>query len=251
MVSRREHAERIVAKMKALYSQPDTTVLVEESQFPQLDLAAYRQFRHALEAIGYRFLGDYEMINVSNTPDSVMARTMIRCMLSADGETCAAHYQAHPRMERVLSNLFVGVLNLRLIDAPLGFLRMLKPKLVYDFMSEVVDNHLTTSNAEAAGTISSPASVDRKFFAYDTSLDVVRSAHKARLAAAVARAGSKPTVVATYADWEAMQSRLRLQKAAHRAAVGWITRDELRAMSPGNQTIADEIFEEVQAIVSR
>ncbi|MEO8619562.1 MAG: hypothetical protein ABI625_00775 [bacterium] len=251
MGPRREYAEHLVARMKALYGQPDTNVSVQEFQFPHLDLTEYHRFRHALEAVGYRYLGDHETINVSNNSTSVMARTMVRNMISADGETCAGHYQVHPRMQQVLRNLFAGVLNLRLIDAPASFLRMLKTKLVYDFVSEVGGKYVVTSNAEAAGAINAPASVDTKFFPYDTALIEVRTAHEARLTVAVARAGSEPTRMTTYADVEAMQARLKLQKAAHRAASGWITREELRIMARGNVALADEIFEEVQAIVSR
>jgi hypothetical protein len=53
-----------------------------------------------LEALGYRFLGDYKSIGITNAPNSVMARTMIRCMISADGETCAGTITIScPRLE--------------------------------------------------------------------------------------------------------------------------------------------------------
>ena len=55
----------------------------------------------------------------------------------------------------------------------------------------------------------------------------------------------------SHEDVVAMHERQRQQKAAHRAASGWITRDELLRFTRGNVTLTESIFEEVQAIVQQ
>jgi hypothetical protein len=55
--------------------------------------------------------------------------------------------------------------------------------------------------------------------------------------------------MASREDVAAMEGRCRQQKAAYRAASGWITRDELLRFTDGNVVLADSIFEEVQAIL--
>jgi hypothetical protein len=244
----REYAEKLVAKMKALHSQPMRLVPVQESDFPDLDLASYRHFRTTLEAQGYRFAGDFESLAVTDAPGSVMARTMNRSMLSADGRIAAGHYQVRPKMERLAANLIRGLLNFRFLDAPASFLGNLSTKQMYDFSSEVGQNHVLTSNAELVAKFSAPASVDAEYLANFTRLEAVRSRHVARLAAAEQRAATPATILSDREDIVAMHERLREQKAAHRAACGWITHDELLRFTNGNVVLADSIFEEVQAI---
>ncbi len=245
----REYAEKIVAKMKALHSTPPTIVPAREAEFPHLDLDSYRHYRTALEANGYRFLGDLEILDVSNATDTPMARTMIRAMLSADGTTVAGHYQVRPRMEVLTKNLVEGILNFRWFDAPASFVSHLATKQIYDFESEVGETLVTTSSAEIAGAWSTPASIDSVHLPNGTSLEAVRLAHESRLAATVARTGAVPTRMTSLVDSLAMSDRMRQQKAAHRAACGWITRDELIRLSKGNLVLADSIFEEVQEIL--
>ena len=248
MQTHREFAERLVAKMKAMHAKP-TIVPARESEFPHLDMESYRQFRTALEAKGYRYLGDLEVLSIGREPDSPMERTMIRSMLSADGTIVAGHYQVHAKMEMLAKNLITGILNFRWFDAPMGFVRNLSTKLIYDFESEVGTTHVTTSNAELAGKWSAPATVDSHHLPNESSLEAVRLAHVSRLAAAIARTGAAPTRMASMEDSLAKGDRLREQKAAHRAASGWITHDELLRFTKGNRVLADSIFEEVQAIL--
>jgi hypothetical protein len=245
----RDYAEKLVAKMKGLHSKPATIVPARESEFTHLDLGSYRTFRSALEAKGYRFLGDIEILDVTNVPDTVVARTMIRSMISADGSTSAGHYQMRPRVERVARNLVEGILNFRFFDAPASFFNSMQTKHMYDFESEVGSTFVNTSNAAIAGKFSSPTSIDVLYLPNRTPLEEVRLAHVTRLASVVERTGAEPRRMASREDVEAMGERRREQKAAHRAASGWITRDELLRFTDGNVVLADSIFEEVQAIL--
>jgi hypothetical protein len=240
-------AERLVAKMKVLHSQPLRLVPVSEADFAHLDFGSYRYFRSTLEAHGYRFLGDFESLAVSESPDSPLGRTMMRSMLSADGCVAAVHYQVRPKMERLVKTLIKGVLNLRLLDAPAHFFKHLPTRQIYDFVSEVGGHYVLTSSAEAVGKFGAPASIDAKYLATGTPLEEVRAAHMGRLAVAQQRATA--TVMTSHDDAQAMHERMRLQKAAHRAASGWLTRDELLRFTKGNIALTDSIFEEVQAIL--
>ena len=248
MNSPRDAAQSILARMQALHGTPDTIAAVDEKEFTHLDLPTYRAFRESLERRGYKYLGDFEIVNLSNRPDSFMMRTMIRSMVSADATTSAGHYQVRPKMDRLRKNLVAGLRNLRFIDAPAAYLRAAKTRACYDFESELPSGYVLTNNAEAAGGFSVPASFDKKTFPYDTSLDEVRTAHEARLAAATRRVGETPTRMATREDVEAMQRRLKARKQAHRAASGWITRDELVKFARGNTALADAIYDELQLL---
>jgi hypothetical protein len=97
--------------------------------------------------------------------------------------------------------------------------------------------------------MSLPSSVDAKFFGYDTTLAEVRSAHEARLAAAVRRVGVSATKMSSDEDARAMQARLKQVKDAHRLASNWITRNELVTLAGGNTELADAVFEEIQKLL--
>ncbi len=247
----REFAKKLIAKMKALHSKSPRYVPAQESDFPHLDLRSYGQYRAALEALGYRYLGDLESKTVSENTDSPMARTLIRSMVSADGETQSAHYQVRPNMNRLWENLLQGIFNFRLVAAPSSFLKNLQTRQIYDFISEVGAIHVVTTSAELAGKFSTPAAVDSVHMSDGTSLEAVRQAHMQRLAAAVARAGAVPTRLTSLDDTLAMGDRQRQLKHAHRAASGWITRDELLRFTNFNVALTDSIFEEVQAILQQ
>lgn len=247
----REAAERIVARMKRRYSSPPTIVRTNESEFTHLDLNAYRSFRDTMEREGYKFLSDVKILGISDSPQSQMAPTMIRVMVSPDGGICAGHYQVKPKIGFRLTSLLAGLINLRFISEPRLFLQSLKTKGCCDFESELGSTYVVTSNAEVARAMSLPKSVDTKFFAFGTSVDELRAAHEARLRAAAQRTGTRPTSMATIEDVFAMQARLQERKNAHRVASNYITRNELRALSGGNTAVADALFEEIQMVLTK
>jgi hypothetical protein len=246
----RDAAEEIVDALKRTYAVPFTMVPVKEQSFSHLNLSAYRRYQEALERAGYRFVSDIEILEINKSPTSLMAPTMIRCMLSPDGTTSAGYYQVRPRIGRLVKNLLVGIANLRIFAAPAFFLENLGTKHCYDFTSEIARTYVTTSNAAAAAAISLPNSVDAKFFEYKTPLTDVRTAHDERLAVAVRRVGASPTKMSTTEDILAMAARLKQAKDAHRFASNWITQQELVTLAGGNTELADAVFEEVQKLLA-
>jgi hypothetical protein len=113
---------------------------------------------------------------------------------------------------------------------------------------------VTTSNAQAASLISGPPTIESRFLPYETPPEVLLQSHRLRVQE-LCRAGSqtdgqiKPVQVTSVSDLVQMLTRQSAQKAAHRVAVQWITRDEMRAMSAGNTAIADEVFLEIQKLL--
>jgi hypothetical protein len=248
-MSARKSAERIIATMKRSYGAPQVLVATSESEFAHLDLDAYRSFRHTMERQGYRFLSDVKIVGISDSPARWLAPWMIRMMVSRDGATSVGYYQAKPRISMRLTNLLAGLLSFRFIATPRLFLQSLQTKHYCDFESELAGTYVTTSNSDTSGKLSLPSSVEAGFSPYETSVDELRVAHETRVAAAAQRIGAEPTRMATLEDVLAMHARLQECKNAHRAALNWITQDELRALSRGKTAVADAIFDEVQKLL--
>jgi hypothetical protein len=240
-------AREILDSMRAMYSKPFTLVDVREEDFPHLDLAPYARARADLESRGFRYLGDLEVLEVSNAPHTFLARTMCRTLVSADGGTVGGYFQMRPRIGRVLRSVLKGLLNLRWIDSPMWAVSTMTPRHCSDFETELSDgSFLCTSNTEGAAPMSNPPSIDDVFFPYGTAVGLLLKAHERRLQA---RLQQDPRVsVVTHHnldDVKQMMLRLQAQKNAYRATLQWVSRDEMRALST-NTNQADEVFAEVQ-----
>ncbi len=243
-----QSAQQIITSLKRTYGAPSTRRPARESDFGHLDLRAYRDFQTYHETQGFRVLWDFELMEVSDSPTTLIARTFIRAMVSADGTIVAYYYQVRPRLDRLLRQLGRGLLNGRWIATPRFFLKTLRTRHCNDYESECSDGRFnTTSNAQSAGSISSPPTVDSVFHPYGTPPALLLAGHKERLAAWVAaHPGDSIRVVSSLSDLQAMQTRLREQKNAHRVAVSWVTESELVKMSGGNPAVAEAVYAEVQ-----
>ena len=237
-----EAAKAIIDEMRAMYSKPLAMVVVKATDFPHLDMAAYGRARADLEARGFRYLGDVEFPDVSNAPRTFYQPTMVRNFVSRDGSILAAYYQMRPRMGRVILNWLSGLLTLRWISATTFVAGLLPTRHCYDFETEFTDgSFLVTSNVEAAGRISNPPTIESVFFPFGTAAGLVLKAHERRL-----DERSQPVApVDTLEDAQRFSQRMMAVKGAYRASVQWVTRAEMRALSPSNR-LADEVFAEVQ-----
>jgi hypothetical protein len=244
-------ARQIVESMKRLYSEPYTTVTVSETDFSHLDLSLYRSFRLGMEARGFRYLADLEILEISNSPTSLIARTMTRSMLSESRNIVSDYYQVKPRIWRRIKLLAKGLLNGRFIAAPRNFINGIKTRSCVGFETEFDDgSFLITSNAKSAELISVPASIERQFFDYGTSFSLLLDAHNKRLDELLqSRSGVKPITLSSLSDLLQMQKRQQLQKVAHRATVQWVTKAEIQGMSSSNPKLGDEVFSEVQKLL--
>lgn len=250
--SEKEAARSIVAIMREQFSAPHTMVSADESEFGHLDLGAYARFQAEMEAARFQALGDAEILEVSNSPTTLFARTMVRIMLSADGCVYAGYYQLKPRIWRRLKMLFRGLLNLRFIAAPKNFLGGMATLHCVEFETEFSDGRqLVTSNAQAASLVSGPPSIESTYFSYDTPGSFLLEYHLRRLAEVAASATPlHPVVMGSLEDVLAMQKRQNMQKVAHRTAVQWVTQGELRGMAKGQVEQSEAIFAEVQKLLN-
>lgn len=241
-------AQRILATLKQTYSGPYTYRAVNEADFRHLDLKAYRDFQALHESLGYRHLRDVEIAEVSDSPTTLIARTFIRTMVSADGGIVADYYQVKPRMDRLLRMTGRGLMNGRWLDTPRFFFRTLKTKHCTGYESELDNGDVvTTSNAEAAGSISLPPTIQSEFHPYGTAPAILALQQKKRLAAwLAAHPGVRIRPVKSADELMTMQVRIKQQKDAHRTAVSWVTQGELEKMSSGNPQLAEAVYAEVQ-----
>jgi hypothetical protein len=248
-----EAAQSILAGMRRSYSAPYTMVSVDAAEFRHLTLDAYRVFQSALEAQGFMHVADLEILEESHSPTTLMARTMIRSMRSANGHVTADYYQVKPRICRRLKILGRGLLNLRLLAAPRNFMKGMKTQHCIGFETEFTDgNFLITSNAEGASLLSGPPTIECIYFPYGTPGKVLLDAHMNRLEEIVsAKKGRMPAPVRSLPDLLQMQKRQRAQKVAYRASVQWVTKAELQNMSSGNLELANEVFSEVQKLLAQ
>jgi hypothetical protein len=245
-------ARHIVELMQTSYSETHTVVPVSETDFPHLNLLTYRSFLADMEARGFRHVADLEILEVSRSTTTLLARTMIRSMISEDGCIVSNYYQVKPRICRRMKLLAKGLLNRRFIDAPHNFINGMRTRHCADFETEFDDrSFLTTSNAQAAALISAPPTIETHYFPYGTSSSVLLDAHRRRLDEILhTRSGVKPIALSCASDLLQMQKRQRLQKMAHRASIQWVTQTELQGMSAGNPHLGDEVFAEVQKLLN-
>lgn len=246
-------AKSIVARMKKQYSTPHTMVAVDEAEFQHLNLDDYQTFRDMLEEQGFRYIADLEILEVSNAPNSVIARTMIRTMASKDGYITTGYYQVMPNVRNRLKNLLIGLSNMRFIDAPVGFIKAMKTRHCSEFETEFDDgSFLTTSNAQSAGSLSGPLSIESHFFPYGTPISSLLEVHQKRLNEILSsNEGRKPIAMRTLTDILQSGQRLKSLKNAHRAASQWITKEELQKMSGGNPELANEVYAEIQKLLAQ
>jgi hypothetical protein len=241
-----QSARNILEVMKAASTGVHTRVPVNLAEFKHLDLAAYDAYQEEMEAHGFRHMADYEILEVTNSPGALLARTFIRTMLSRDGKVQAAYYQTRPRIWRRVKNLLGGLLNLRFISAPADFVEAMKTRHCADLETEFENGHfIVTSNAQGAGRLASPPEIDNLFFPYGTSVDELMDEHYRRLVAAMRKSSMPPLAIASVDEMHQSGNRARAIKNAFRQSRQLISRDELRKMSGGNTAYADAVYAEI------
>jgi hypothetical protein len=243
-------ARRIIAIMRERYAVSRTVVSVRETDFAHLDLAAYRSFRTQAAASGFRYLGDQEWLELSRSPTSLMARTMSRSMVSADGRVAAGYYQVKPRLGRLIRALVKGWLNLRFIDATRNILGNLPTRHYIDLLTEFDDGRsLVCSNAVEAAKISVPPTVERHILA-GASWSALLDLHRRRLDEILrGNAAARPVVIASLDDLRRMHDRQHAQRAAHREGARLVSQEEMRGMCAAHPELADQVFAAVQKLL--
>jgi hypothetical protein len=243
----------MLARVRDAYTRPSILAPAKEEDFPHLDLSAYAGFQAELGQRGFSFIGDVEFRDLSEAAAPLIAKTMIRAMLSADGDVCAAYYQVKFLFWRRFRLLLIGLWNCKFVAAPAAFLRGMKTRHRMEFTTEFSDGRfLITINSDEGSAMSVPPSIERWFLPDGTPAATCLSRHLARLREIVDEDGRvQPLIMRSADDVLNMQARQKALKIRHRAAVQWITREELFDMSRGNQELADALYVEVQKILAK
>ncbi|HKB59815.1 MAG TPA: hypothetical protein VKC56_07180 [Gallionellaceae bacterium] len=244
-----QFARNILRNLRETYSgEPHTRLSAEEKDFPHLDLAAYARFRDTLESRDFRFLGDYEIADVSRARGSPMTRTFIRYMISADGTMVSSYYQVRQRTGKRLRMLFNELMDGRGKAAWEDFKQAVANRPCMDIGTDFSDGRsVSTSNAGAAGKLADPPAMETLILPAETGIEALLQAHAARIAEVRAQhPDAQPVAIATTEELFQLQDRVAMQKADYRRSLNWITRDELLAMSGGNEAFAGAVYEEIQ-----
>ncbi len=246
-----EAARQILETMRRTYDAPLEIVPASAADFGHLDLSAYADFGAWVEAQSFRHVADLEFRVLSQESRTFFARSMTRAFSSADGTISADYYQIKPRIWRVARKLTTGLLNLRWIDSPAWAFKTLRTRQCVGFGSEFDDgSFIVTSNAETAGLISSPPSVDSLFFPFRTAPLTLLNAHKSRVASKLANfPGCRAIVVEDPAGLLQQYRRLIEEKRSYRAKLGWISKAEIDSMT-NSPELAGAVYAELKKLRS-
>lgn len=247
----RDAARQILDTMRGSYQAPVEVVSVSDADFAHLDLSAYASYKSWFESQSFRHMADLEFPAPSRDSNSFFAATMIRAHLSADGTIGTNYYQMKPRIYRVVRQLIIGFLRLRLVAAPAWALRTLRTRHCVDFETEFDDGtFVVTSNAETAAKFSSPPSVDAVYFQFNTTALKLLEAHRQRVHSKLANSpGRRAIAVMDLAELQQQNRRLSEQKRTYRAALDWISREELSSLA-NNRELADAVYVELRKLQS-
>jgi hypothetical protein len=189
---------------------------VDASQF-KVDHAFYEEGQRVLASRGFRFLADCEDVTFRQQSG---LRIPIRACISPDGGTAAGLYHFRPRW----------------IWRAMGAAQ----SKILDLETQFSDGRwLVTTNAAAAGALSSPPSVHSVHLPTDTPLTKILDTHANQLAAFIRfNPGVHPVKLSTLEDVHRAQADLQRIKAEHRKATG-LTKGELEkigGVTPGVAT---------------
>jgi len=249
MADLRETARKIVEPLIAQYGAPHDIRRVTEGDFPHLDFARYREAESVLLAAGYKHLADIEYRDVSETEGSIIHPTLVREFISATNDTVASIYLVKPRLRALARLLWEGFRNMRWISAPSFVIGQLRQRVILDFDTESKDGRFyMTSNADAAAMMTAPQTIECLYLAYGTQFSDMVGAHNTRISSLVEENRFVP--IRSIDDSMQMLARQKLQRNAHRAAVKWITIQELSQMGECPADYNHALFKEIQNVIA-
>ena len=186
-----------------------------------------------METQGFRHLGDYEHADLKGTPQDTGC--FLRVAASGEGLMTGSMYHFRPQVRWL--RLIMLVLNR-------GGMKFV------DFQTEFSDgSFMTTSNAEMAGTMKSPSSIDARFLPAKTPPQELLPLHLKRITEHLKK-NPELTVreVRTLEDAFAAEERQDAVKAAFRQELGGMTREELfaHATTPAKIEAAEKLWARMQ-----
>lgn len=249
MTSAKAAAKEILGTLQYLFQGPDEVIPAFESDFPHIDFSKYKDLEDALSVDGFNKISDLELLNISNDPRGVYKKTLIRSLVSDDGSIVISCYELRPNWTRLTTLLARGLLAFRWVDAPLFFISMIPARFIVDIETQLCNGtFIVTSNAEAAGFIKGPPTIDELHLPYNTALSNIRSAHFDRVEKNKENDVTECAIL-NKKDLLEMQKKLKLEKSAHRSSCDWITKIEIENMCQGHYDIAEIVYTELRKLI--
>jgi hypothetical protein len=247
----RAAAERMLANMKHLFKPQVTYRRADPTEFPHLDLRAYEKIGEELAALGFRHLVDLENTNVSTAPSRVRAPAFTRAFTSSDGTIVAGVHQVRRLRRRNLRSFAQSLLSLGWVAAPRKFFRRTVTGTLLTFEVAFEDGTtIVTNNALRGARLALPPQIQCEYHSRRTPTELLLRRHEERVAARrVQRWAVRVLVTSSVEDLLASFARRDALMSAYREAVGWLTREELRSMSPGRPDVADATYEALQLLL--
>jgi hypothetical protein len=221
-------ARKVAANVREMAPGRFTARAATPQTYPHIAWRDYDRTRGRLQALGFSYLGDIEPLDL--VVDPTMSRSNVMRVMSGDGGSIMAVFYRIPlrwTLRGILGRFFGG------------------SGLFVDLETLFPDGTvLATSTAGNAGVWTPPPFLNREFLPRSTSVDTLLARHRERLRA---RAGAQPVPVRTLAEVIAATDATERAKRAHRQALGWITRDELSALSRLSGARLDQLEQAVRA----
>lgn len=214
-----EAADSINKSLGPLKQTRHEYAAVDANDFKHLDLAFYDNGWRYLEQLGYTYLGDQENLTARS---SLAARTFLRIMTSQDGTIMAAMYHFKPKM--VLRAM--SIKESKILDLETWF-----------------NNgcFVTTSNAENAGKLTSPPSIDAQFLPSETPMETIVQFHNQRVQSYLAsNAGVQAYGIRTLEDVMNAQAEMQRIKAEFRQGTG-LSKEELERIAGESSPEIDKL----------
>lgn len=213
----RAGAESIYRDLSVLFQGEHTHRHAKRADFPDFDdWSRYDLVRQQLESRGFRSLGGFEDVTVSDLhPEN---RTLIESYVDADGTTCASTYE-------------------------------IQGHHICDFVTECEDGRfLLTTNANL-DKLTPPPTVDRATFPEETSVTVMHAKHGERVSAGRSR-GTRFNSVKTMDDLMDGARRYSRISAEFRQSLGLLTESELLSLTtdPGQKPAARIVWKEFRKL---
>jgi hypothetical protein len=225
-------ARKVMASVREMVPGVFRTRPASPQTHPHTAWKEYDDARRRLEALGFTYLGDAQLVSVVENP-AMTWPTVLRLFTGDGGMVTAGFYRMALRWTPmgILGRCFGGAGNM------------------VDLITLYPDGTIVeTTNATAAAVWTDPPFLLREFVVKSTPLDLIVEHHRQRVIARTAtHPGVHPVRVSSLAEVVAASDATERAKRAYRQSIGWITRDELARLSHLSGAKLDELERAVRA----
>jgi len=215
-------ALEIVLKLEAHFPPAHRYRVVDANDYPQLDAAWYDGVRNALAGLGFEYLADVELESVSEVTRDNWFPTVVREMLSGDGQVCASAW--------------------KISTTPRGRMAQPDPPPTLDLETEFEDgSYVCTANV--ASDFPQPEWLVANVPSGEVSPEELVSSHRLRVQAHAIASGAAPRRVSNHEEFRACIQRLHARMSEFRASEAGISTALVTRYAQGNPRLAARIHQ--------